>query len=129
MVVILVDRHEAREVEHEEKVKWLRTVLENVGVPMEDWPDAPSMENLRKMRKLLQSVDIDILDDSNDGIEVYNGDKLIAEWRRPYYVLREDLTQRNERHRFYLEMHLKCRTVFEEEKEAAESNSLEEDDS
>lgn len=115
MTVILVDRHKAKDVENEEKAKWLRSILEQINVPLDNWPAIPSMDNLRKMRVLLKSLSIDIIDDSDEGLDVYWNDKLIAEWKRPRYVLRENKKERDPQFRFYFEMHLKCRDVFNKE--------------
>ena len=128
MTVILVDRHEAREVEHEEKVKWIHSILERMDLPIDEWwPEDPSMENLRKMRKPLRKVGIDIIDDASDGVLIYLNDDLIAEWRQPWYKIVEDPKERDVRYRFYYEMHLRSRCVFEEEQ--GDNSSLEENDS
>jgi len=112
MTVILVNRHEVREIEHEEKVKWLRSMLEQIGVPLDDWPETPSMENLRNMRSLFRQLQIDVINDSDDGLLVYFNNKLVAQWVRPTYKMIEDPNEKDQRYRFYYEMHLNCKDVF-----------------
>jgi len=129
MVVILVDRHEAREVEHQEKAKWIRSVLEKMAIPLDEWPESPSMDNLRKMRVLLHQVGIDIIDDNNDGIEIYWQDELKAVWRKPFYKLVTDPKERNTRYKFYYELHLRCDPSIESLQENLETNEEEDDES
>lgn len=123
MTVILVNRHEAREIEHEEKVRWLRSILEQIGVPLDDWPETPSMENLRDMRSLLKKLEIDVINDSDDGLLIYFNNKLVAQWIRPTYKMIEDPNEKDQRYRFYYEMHLNYNSVF------GDANNMEENDS
>ena len=113
MTVILVNRHDAAQVEQEEKVKWALGILSFIGVPVEDWPNEPSMENLRKVRGALKKLEIDI--DSNSGLKIYHQNNLLAEWLRPTYILREDSKELDVKYRYYLEMHLNCKSVFDDQ--------------
>jgi hypothetical protein len=122
MTVILVDRQEARKVEHEEKTKWIYSILEKIGVPLEGlWPEEPSMENLRKMRVRLRKFGIDMIDDAADGVLIYANDDLIAEWKQPWYKLVEDTKERDIQYRFYYEMHLQNRSVFDGQEDLEEN--------
>ena len=114
MTVLLVNRHEAREIEYEEKVRWLRSILEQIGVPLDDWPENPSMENLRDMRSLLKQLEIDVINDSDDGLLIYFSNKLVAQWIRPTYKMIEDPKEKDHRYRFYYEMHLNHNCVFDD---------------
>jgi hypothetical protein len=114
-MIILVNRHEARKVEHEEKAKWIRFILEKMEIPLDGlWPEDPSMENLRRMKFKIKKLGIDIIDDAQDGILIYVNDDLIAEWKKPWYKLMEDPKERDLQYRFYYEMHLNARSVFDE---------------
>ncbi len=113
MTVILVNRSEATKVENEEKINWVMNVLETMGIPIDNWLKEPTMDNLRQIRSDLRKLDIDIIDDSNGGIEIYFQGKLLGEWRRPNYVLKEDVQERNRDYRYYLEMHLNRKSVFD----------------
>ncbi|HUU89536.1 MAG TPA: hypothetical protein VMX17_17520 [Candidatus Glassbacteria bacterium] len=114
MTVILVNRHEVREIEHEEKVRWLRSILEQIGVPLDNWPENPSMENLRNMRTLLRKLEIDVINDSDDGLLIYFNNELVAQWVRPTYKMIEDSKEKDQRYRFYYEMHLNYSSVFDD---------------
>lgn len=115
-MIILVNRHEAREVEHEEKIKWLYSVLEQMGIPIDDWwPEESSMENIRKIKPKLKKLGIDVIDDAQDGILIYLNDDLIAEWKQPWYKLVEDPKEKDIKLRFYYEMHLRTRCIFEDQ--------------
>jgi len=123
MTVLLVNRHEAREIEYEEKVKWLRSILEQIGVPLDDWPESPSMENLRDMRSLLRHWEIDVINDSDDGLLIYFNNDLVAQWIRPTYKMIEDPKEKDHRYRFYYEMHLNYKDILNN------ADNMEENDS
>lgn len=107
-------RSEQAERELKEKSKWVRAILEKIGLSTSDWPEFLPMEDIRRIRSELKELSIDIIDDSDNGIEIYFEEQLIAEWRRPRYVLRENPRERDPKYRYYLEMHLNCRDVYSE---------------
>ncbi len=113
--IITIKRQDQVEEEIKAKSSWVRSVLSSIGLPTDDWADPLSMDDLRRIRTELKSLDIDILDDTDGGIEIYYQGDLIAEFRRPQYILRENPRERDPRNRYYLEMHLKCRSVFDEQ--------------
>ncbi len=116
--IILVDRNEVREVEQEEKAKWIRSVLEKMKLPLKKfWPQQASMENLRKMRISLREYHVDLIGDANDGIQIYANNELVAEWVRPRYKLVEDPTQKDIQRRFYYEMHLITKCIYDKKQE------------
>jgi len=104
MNVILVNQQDALEIENEEKIKWALALLETMGIL--GWKLEPTMDNLRKIRRELKEEDIDVIDDSNGGLEIYHANILIGEWRKPRYVLREDPKERSIHYKYYLEMHI-----------------------
>jgi len=122
MTVLLVDRHEARKIEEEEKAKWIRSVLEKIGVPLDDWPENPSMANLRKMRDLFRAAGIEIINDNCEGIEIYLNDEMVAYWRRPFYKMVMDPRERDVRYKFYYEMHLQCDSVYDQNQQESQQD-------
>jgi len=116
-IIITLKRDEQMDMESKEKSKWVREVLGKIGLPVESWAENLSMDDLRKLRVELKTLEIEILDDSNSGIKIYYREDLIAEWFKPNYVLRESPRKigRDPKDRYYLEMHLNCRDVFNEE--------------
>jgi len=116
--IILVDRNEAREVEHEEKAKWIYSILERMKLPVKDmWPKESTMDNLRKMRVKLRQHNVDLIGDADDGIQIYGDGELVAEWKRPRYKLVEDPTQKDIQRRFYYEMHLITKCIYDNKRE------------
>ena len=126
--IILVSHQNFKTVENEEKVKWLRSILSKMSIPLDNWPENPSMNDLRKMRKLLLSQGVQIIDDNNEGLLIYVGNDLVAEWRKPNYVLKKDINERDPRYRTYLEMHLKRRPVIEETEDLVDDLEFAEED-
>ena len=128
---ILLYRHEQHEIENSAKMEWLMTVLHRLGVPLDDWPEKPTMADLRKARVLLKKLDLDIIDDSDSGIEIYCQGELIAEWRRPFYKLVSVPKELDPKYKFYLELHPNYKVYIDlgddEEEDPQESNSNEED--
>ncbi len=114
MTIVITTQSQQREVEMQEKAKWVRNILGHMGMPVEEWTENLSMQDLRRLRVELKSLDIDIIDDTDNGLEIYYQGNLIAEWRRPFYVLKEDRNQLNPKDRYYLEMHLRCNDAFDE---------------
>ena len=108
------------DTEAREKANWVKSILTSIGLPTDDWSEQLSMDDLRRIRQELKSLDIDILDDTNFGIEIYYQGEPIAEWRRPSFVLRENPRERDPKERYYLEMHLNCRSVFDEQEKSQE---------
>lgn len=114
MTVILVNQQDASKVENEEKVKWTFDVLETMGLPVEEWKGEATMDKLRKIRSILKQKDIDVIDDSSGGIEIYYSGTLIGEWRKPKYVLREDPNEINMYYKYYLEMHIDSKVYLDQ---------------
>jgi len=117
MVVILVDRSEAPEVEIEERVKWAFAVLEDMGLPMDEWPKETTMDNLRWIRRLVIKFDVDIVDDVQGCLQIYLKDRLMAQWTKPWYVLRVNPKERNVIKKYYLEMHLNYEVFYPQQQE------------
>lgn len=101
--------------EIQEKSKWVREILSKIGLPVEEWSENLSMDDLRKIRAELKQLDLDIIDDSDSGIEIYFQGDLIGEWRRPRYILVQNPRERDPRNRYNLQMHINCRSVFDNE--------------
>lgn len=122
-LVMTLQRDQQAEKELQEKSKWVRGILKNIGLNTDTWPENLSMNDIRKLRADLKALDIDIIDDTDNGIEIYYQGEMIAEWRRPFYVLREKPGEKNPKYRYYLEMHINCRSVFEQQEEKLSNGS------
>lgn len=99
-------------VESEEKLKFIRSILEalDVEVDSEVWPEPPetslTLENKIKLRQQLSSLGLIILEQSDGSLEVYHDNQMIGEWKQPFYVLKTDPSQIDPKKKLYLEMHV-----------------------
>lgn len=113
---IYIDREDAKKIENEERNIFVKTILENLGVPLEEiWEDEDlTVENKLKLRELLYKLDLEIIDDGDRGLKIYNKNILLAEWFKPQFKLRKDIKARNINRSLYYEMIIKTWTIFEE---------------
>lgn len=115
---ILLDYNEnTRRVEDEEKQRFLRSLLDEMGVPVQEiWTDDSllSAGQKIKLRSFLQTYNVSVIDDFDGGLKVLVDNELIGEWKKCNYVLKKDLSQVDKKKQLYLEMQVDCWTVFEE---------------
>ncbi|HMB99999.1 MAG TPA: hypothetical protein VKN14_03075 [Flavobacteriaceae bacterium] len=112
-----IDREDVKKVEEEEKNRFVREIIANIGIPLDAvWPeDAEITVNLKiELRKLCAQHDIVILDDGDRGIEIYWEEGLIAKWYKPQYKLRVDNTKIEPSKKMFLEMTINFASVFED---------------
>jgi hypothetical protein len=111
---------EAKQVEEEEKSRYLRGILELMGVPISEiWPSENllNVEQRIKLRSILATYAVQVIDDLDGHMQIYvEGDK-VAEWFKCSYKLKRDLREIDPRKRFYLEMEVSTWSLFEEEAE------------
>lgn len=122
--ILLNHNENTKQVEDEEKQRFLRTCLEQMQVPIEDFwaADGPlSIEQTIKLRSTLNAYRIQVIDDLDGHMQIFfiddsSGDyELIGEWNKCTYKLKRDLKQRDPRKQLYLEMQVNCWTLFEEQ--------------
>lgn len=115
---ILLDYNEnTKQVEEEEKTRFLRSLLEQMGVPItEIWTgDTPlSIDQKIKLRGILATYSIQIIDDLDGFLQVYVEGERVAEWHKCIYKLKRDLRQIDPRKQLYLEMEVNCWSLFED---------------
>jgi len=113
-------------IEEEEKSRFIRNILEVLGVDAngqlsEYWePNGIlTVEGKIKLRSLLSSHDIQIIDNLGGEMKIYikseGHDKLIAEWKKCHYKLKKDPAQVDPNKRLYLEMTTSFWSFFDEE--------------
>ena len=113
---IYLDREDAPATETEERGLFIKSILEQLGVPLEEiWVDISlSVEQVIKLRDLLSKLEIEILDDGDRGTKIYNNEILLAEWKKPRFVLRTDPKARTLAKKLYYEMIIETFSMFEE---------------
>jgi hypothetical protein len=119
-IILLNHNENLPQVEEEEKSKFVRTTLEEVGIPLEGtWDENGqlSVQGKIKLRSLLGTFEIEIIDNQGEDLQIYHQNNLIGEWRKPRYVLKEDYNARDPRKKFFLEMHIDFSSIFETDTE------------
>jgi hypothetical protein len=118
---ILLDYDEnTKKVEEEEKTRYLRDILQSMGVPVDEFwtTDGPlSVDQRIKLRGILMTYSIQVIDDLDGQMQVYVENELVAEWRKCTYKLKRDLRQIDPRKQLFLEMEVNCWSLFEEQEE------------
>jgi hypothetical protein len=119
-VILLNHNDNTRIIEEEEKSRFLRSIIDEAGVPQEQlefWSaDQPlTVEQCLKLKGLFSTYSIQVVDDRAGEMQIYMDQKLVAEWYKPTYKLKKDLSQLDRRKRIYLEMTVSCWSLFDEE--------------
>lgn len=118
---ILLDYNEnTKQIEEEEKYRFLRNLLEQMGVPIEEfWTTDTllSIDQRIKLRGILATYGIQVIDDLDGHMQVYVEGELAGEWHKCSYKIKRDLRQIDPRKQLYLEMEVNCWSLFEEQEQ------------
>lgn len=109
-----------QKVEDEEKTRFLKSLLEQMGVPIDDFwttDSSLSVNQKIKLRGILATYAIQVIDDLDGLLQIYVEGEKIAEWQKPSYKLKRDLKEIDPKKQLYLEMSIDCWSVFDEEEE------------
>jgi hypothetical protein len=115
--ILLNYNDNTRQVEDEEKLRFIRNILDQIGIPIQDfWAnDGPlSVDQRIKLRGILTTYGIQVIDDLDGHMQVYVENELVAEWFKSTYKLKRDLQQLDPRKQLYLEMEISCWSLFED---------------
>lgn len=125
--ILLNYNEDTRQVEEEEKARFLRVFLEQC---FEGAPDVTSQiasiwttDSLLsapqkvKLRGILGTYGIQVVDDLDGHMQIYLENELQAEWFKCIYKLKKDLRAIDPRKRVYLEMEFNCWSVFDSQEE------------
>jgi len=115
--VLLNYDENTKQVEDEEKTQFLKDLLEQMGVPINEfWTTETSLSVNQKikLRSVLATYGIQVVDDLDGHMQIYVDDQLVGEWNKCTYKLKRDLRQLDPRKRLYLEMQVNCWSLFEE---------------
>lgn len=119
--IIQADREDIRTVEKESQNLFIFDILAMCGIPEEQlvpcFPGVDGMSIAQRMalRKLCSQYDVFIVDDFDGGVKIYVNDDIIAEWKKPHYVMRTDPTAKEKSKRIYVEIHCSWWSLFEEQ--------------
>jgi hypothetical protein len=117
-IILLNYNENTRKVEDEEKMRFLRTLLEQMGVPIEDFwseDDTLTIENKIKLKNTLVTYGVQVIDDLDGFLQIYVEGEKVGEWNKCTYKLKRDLKQLDPRKQLFLEMEVNCWTIFEQQ--------------
>lgn len=123
--ILLSYDENTRQVEEEEKARFLRGVLEQcfenaetVSFQLQEiWGDGsqPTLTAPQRvrLRGLLSIYGIQIIDNLDGHLQILLEDELIAEWHKCFYKLRKEPKASDPRKRVFLEMEVNCWSSFD----------------
>jgi hypothetical protein len=117
-ISIYINREDVAKAEEEERNNFIRSTIEAVGIDLDDiWPVDDLLEPKTKIAlwEILSKYEIDIIHDGERGYKIYYDNKVIAEWFKPNFILREDNKAKKLSKRFFYEMQIKYFSEFEQE--------------
>lgn len=125
--ILLNYNENVHQVEEEEKSRFLKTFLEQC------FGDVPEVSNQIatiwnvdgplpapqkvKLRGILTTYGIQVIDDLDGHMQVYLENELVAEWFKCTYKLKKDLRVIDPRKRIYIEMEVNCWSAFDSQEE------------
>lgn len=116
--ILLNYNEDTHKVEEEEKYKFLRLLIGQMGLPIDEfWSnDEPlSIDQKVKLRRILSTFNIQVIDDLDGHMQVFFEGELTGEWNKCKYKLKRDLSQIDPRKQLYLEMEIDYWSPFEQE--------------
>lgn len=119
-VILLDSKTNFREVASEEQTKFILSIVEALGIPFEWDSNVPFgvLETIR-LRKTLNQYNVGVIDDMEGGTKIYLDNKLVAEWKKTSYMLKEDISQIDPKKKLYIEMKCSFQSMFEEEADSS----------
>jgi len=115
--VLLNYDENTRQVEEEEKSKFIKQILSQMGLPVEEFWTSDTALSARekiKLREIISAYNIVIIDDLDGHMQIYVDNDLVAEWKKCTYTLKRDLRQIDPRKKLYMEMTVENWSVFED---------------
>lgn len=115
--ILLNSNENTRQVEEEEKTRFVRQILETLGLPIDEiWDESGvlSIENKIKLRSILSTYNIQVIDDSDGELQIYCDGEVIGKWGKCEYKLKRDYQQKDPAKKLYLEMITDTWSIFPE---------------
>jgi hypothetical protein len=116
--ILLNYNENVKQVEEEEKTRFLRGLLEQMGVPVEEFwttDTSLSIDQRIKLRNILATYGIQVIDDLDGHMQVYVDKELVGEWFKSTYKLKRDLRELDPKKQLYMEMTINFWTIFEQQ--------------
>ena len=108
-----------QQVAEEEKMIFLRNLLEHMNLPVNEFWQAnmllSSSEQKIKLRDFLSKWAIQVISNSEGEMQIFNKDTLIGYWKNPIYKIKRDLQESDPKKQFYLELSVDYWSPFEEQ--------------
>lgn len=118
-IILLNHNENTKQVEAEEKSKFLKELLEKMGIEVSEfWDDDTillSVDQKIKLRNILTTYAIKVIDDLDGHMQIFVEGELVGEWNKCIYKLKQDLSEIDKKKQFFLEMEVNCWTLFEQQ--------------
>jgi hypothetical protein len=117
-VLLLNYDENTRVVEEEEKYRFLHSLLDQMGIPVNEFWSGDislSIDQKIRLRGILATYNIQVIEDIDGHMQVYVENDLVGEWNKCNYKLKKDLRQLDPKKRLYLEMEIDYWSIFEEQ--------------
>lgn len=118
-IILLNHNENTKQVEAEEKSKFLKDLLEKMGIEISEfWDDDTillSVDQKIKLRNILTTYAIKVIDDLDGHMQIFVEGELVGEWNKCTYKLKQDLYEIDKKKQFFLEMEVNCWTLFEQQ--------------
>jgi len=132
--ILLNYSENTRQVEEEEKTRFLRSFLEQC---FESAPEVSSqiveilgldeailsVQQKIKLRNILTTYGIQVIDNLDGHMKIYLENELMAEWYKCQYKLKKDPQVLDPKKRIYLEMEVNCWSVFDPQEDPKEQEN------
>lgn len=115
-IILLSSNENTKLIEDEEKARFVQGVLQEIGLPLNEiWDENGelSFDNKIKLRGILSTYQIQVIDSADGELIIYHEDKVIGEWKKCQYILKKDLNQRDPKKKLFYEMHIDNWSIFE----------------
>lgn len=117
-IVLLNHGENTKQIEAEEKTRFVKDILQQIGVPIDFWDtDVLSKDQKTQLNLILLKYNIQVIDDSDGKLQMFVDNEPIATWNKPTYKLKKDPGQLDRKKQLYLEMTIDCNSPFDETSE------------
>lgn len=117
-ITVLVNKKDYNSTIEELKYEFLRNVLLQIDLPIDDcYPlnyKDQTVEQKILAKDLLQKFNLNLIQLSKEEYNIFLDKELIAYWKKPYCVLKQDFNTIDPTKKYYYEVHLNCYSVFDE---------------